>query len=532
MNRHRASAHTILLAALLLVDGAGCAMFPFPSKEPAVKFAGDSGQPTRQSASPPANSQARRPGHSSSQEKYGVRLTGYQASIQDDEPAKLPKPRTDEAAAEPVQGVTSGIGIEFGTALAMAAGQNPRVGLAQARIDEAYANLAASRAMWLPSIRAGGNYHKHEGRIQDVAGNIIETSRGSVYGGLGAFAVGAGSPAVPGVYANFRVSDAVFQPRIARAAASAREFAADATTHEVMLAAALAYVDLLDASQSRAIAEETLRNAQALADLTARFAKEGQGTGADSDRARSELAVRQNNVARADEAMQVASARLAELLSQDPTILLVPREPAIAPIDMQPRDMPAQDFVALGLTNRPELAECRHLVAEAVERLHRERLAPLLPSVLLGASYGTTGGGLGSRLDRFGDRADFDAVAYWELRNLGLGERAARRGAHSRIDQAQFEQVRVMDRVAREIVEAHAQSVQRYRQISTAQQGIAAARDSFRKNFERIREGQGLPLEALQSIQALDQAQREYLRAVTSYNQAQFSLTRALGWPN
>ncbi len=49
--------------------------------------------------------------------------------------------------------------------------------------------------------------------------------------------------------------------------------------------------------------------------------------------------------------------------------------------------------------------------------------------------------------------------------------------------------------------------------------------------MERIRNAKGLPLEALQSIQALNQSRQEYLRAVASYNEAQFRLHRALGWP-
>lgn len=513
-----------LLAALLLLAVGGCASTPYEPDKPFAFQAVAKSIGLAEAPKPePRAKQA-------SLEKYGVRRVGHQDPFRDDEPEKLPLPPSNQNL-ESVRGQPAGPEMDFGTALAMAVGQNPQVALAQAKIQEAYANLAASRALWLPSIRTGINYNHHTGRIQDVAGNIIETNRGSLYSGLGALAVGAGSPAIPGVYANFRVSDAVFQPRIAGEAAAAHEFAASAKAHEIMLATALAYVDLLEASQSRAIAEETRNNAQDLADLTARFAKEGQGTEADADRAKSELAVRQNNIARADEAMQVASARLAELLSQDPTTLLVPSEPTIAPIDLQPRDAAVQDLVARGLSNRPELAESRHLVAEAVERLRRERMAPLLPSVLLGMSYGTNGGGLRSDLIRFGDRTDFDAMAYWEVRNMGLGDRAARGGAKSRIDQAQLQQVRVMDRVAREVAEAHSQSVQRHKQIATAEQGISAARDSYRKTLERIRGGQGLPLEALQSVQALDQARREYLRAVTSYNQAQFTLTRALGWP-
>jgi outer membrane protein TolC len=49
--------------------------------------------------------------------------------------------------------------------------------------------------------------------------------------------------------------------------------------------------------------------------------------------------------------------------------------------------------------------------------------------------------------------------------------------------------------------------------------------------MERIRAGAGLPIEVLQAIQALDQARREYLRAVADHNEAQFRLHRALGWP-
>jgi outer membrane protein TolC len=85
--------------------------------------------------------------------------------------------------------------------------------------------------------------------------------------------------------------------------------------------------------------------------------------------------------------------------------------------------------------------------------------------------------------------------------------------------------------VAREIVEAQTQVTARRRQIDVAKEGITSAQQSYDRNLERIRNAQGLPIEVLQSIQALDAARREYLRAVVDYNQAQFRLQRALGWP-
>jgi outer membrane protein TolC len=330
---------------------------------------------------------------------------------------------------------------------------------------------------------------------------------------------------------NFHARDAIFQPRIADRVLGARRHAERAVLYDVLSDTALAYTDLIEAAQYEAVAQETLENTSGLAQLTASFAESGQGLAADADRARAELSLQQIEVRRAAENMQVASARLAQLLSQDPTQPLQPEEPAIAPIELIAGDLQVAELVATGLSNRPELAESRWLVSAAVERLRREQVAPLVPSVLLGLSYGTNGGGLGGDLDNFGDRLDFDAVAFWEIRNLGFGEQAARDTARAQVSQTRWQQVQLMDQVASEIVQAHAQVVARKEQIALAQQSIEAASDSYRRNTERIRNAQGLPIETLQSIQALNQSRRQYVRAVADYNRAQFALQRALGWP-
>lgn len=453
-----------------------------------------------------------------------------------DEPIALVQPLEILPPAEEVDAMASPSSagarpIDFGTALAIAAGENPQVAYSRQRINEAFAQLRAAEVLWVPSLRAGMNYNKHEGAIQDVAGKMIETSRGSVYTGLGAQAVGAGSPAVPGLIVNFHTKDAIFQPRISQQLLAASRQANRATTNDVLLDSALAYNDLLEAYEVEAVAADTLSNSERLAELTGDYARTGQGLPADADRAQAELATRQIESQRALEGVQVASVRLARLLSQDPTIAWLPQESGIAPIELAPAHCSLQELVATGLSNRPELAESRYLTGAAVERLRREKNAPLIPSVLLGLSYGGNGGGLGSDITNFDDRMDFDAVAYWELRNLGLGEQAARNDARARLEQARWRQVQVMDQVASEVAEAHAQVASRRVQIEQARTGIAAARESYRRNSERIQHGQGLPIEVLQSIQALDGAQRQYVRSVADYNRAQFRLQRALGWP-
>lgn len=409
---------------------------------------------------------------------------------------------------------------------------NPTVHFTRFRINEAYAQWQRARVLWLPSLRAGVNYNKHEGRIQDVVGDNIDTSRGAFYTGLGANAVGASSPSVPGIYANFHLTDAIFQPKIAAWVNSARQANSRAVTNDLMLQASHAYWELLSAEQELAISREILELAEHLSGLTDSYATTGQGLAADADRARTELALRRNDLTRAEENVVVTSARLAQLLSGDPTIQLQPLEPAIVPVDLVSLQQSIHDLVAQGLSNRPEIQENRALVCEAVERLEREKKAPLIPSILLGASYGGFSAGTGGNLNSFADRLDTDAIAYWEIRNLGLGERAARGEAGSRVDQSRMRQIAQMDLIAREIVETHAQVRARRKQIGVAREAVSVARNSYDKNIDRITNAQGLPIEALQSIQALSQAQREYLRVVVSYNQSQFALHRALGWPS
>lgn len=421
--------------------------------------------------------------------------------------------------------------IDLATAVHLAGSESLAVALAREQTREAAARVRAADALWLPSIRVGLNYNKHEGVIQDVAGNPINTSRGALYNGLGAGAVGAGSPVYPGLAANFHLADALIQPLAARQTAAARRDATSAAANDALLHGALGYLDLLAKAQELAIAAETRTRAQLLADLTADFARTGNGTLADADRARVELALRDIEVSRTKQAYDIARARLAEVLRLDPMLKLTPVEESVAVLSLIDEGVPVAEHVARGLSSRPELAEHRHLVCAAVERLRRERYAPLVPSVLVGASFGGFGAGLGGQIGGYSDRFDFDAVAYWELRNLGVGDQAARAAAQSQVNQARIRQLAVMDQIAREVVEAHAAVLSQREQVKSAQDALAASQDSYRRNVERIHGGEGLPIETLQAIQAWATAEREYTRAITDLNAAQLRLQRATGWP-
>lgn len=421
--------------------------------------------------------------------------------------------------------------IDLATSLALVAGQNPQVGFVQERVREAWGNVKAAEALWLPSLRAGVSYNKHEGNIQDVGGAIINVSRGSAFGGLGARAVGAGSPAIPGLYSQFHLADAIFKPIVAKRTMAARQHGVSATTNNEMLRAALAYTELVEAVERKRIASQTKAELKKLADLTASFAKRGQGNQADADRAKTELQLQDNVVTRADEAVHVASAKLAEVLNLDTTETLIPAEAAVIPVDLVSADNDVNALVQQAHSNRPELCENQFEIDAAWNSYKRERYSPLVPNVGLGVSWGGYAGGVGDTIGNQRDRFDFDALVYWEVRNLGLGESAARTSAKSRMHQSQFRRAKLGAVIRKEVAIAYAGVGSAAKQIIQAEAGVKSANDSLTRNFKRIREGQGLPLEVLQSIQALDAAKRERLNARAAYNRSQFRLHRAIGWP-
>ncbi len=424
------------------------------------------------------------------------------------------------------------IQLNLPTVLSMIGGQHPIVGFARWRVQEAYAALDRAKVLWLPSIQPGFSYHKHDGNYQASNGEIVDVNRNSLQYGLGAGATGAGTTNTrPGLVAQFHLADAIFQPEIAEKTAWARGHAASGVLNDQLRDAAIAYQDLLDAEQDLRIVEDSQKRTAVLAKITSDFAEAGEGLQSDADRLETELMLVNDRLVSARERVEVASANLAQTLSLDAGSLIVPLDATVVPLELASIDAEPAALIPIGLSNRPELKEAQALVAAACERYQREKYAPLVPSLLMGFSTGDFGGGLGTEVGDVGGRYDFDAVVTWEIRQLGFGESAACRETQALVEQAKFSKLRVMDQVAREIVEAHSQVVHRRRRIDITQRAIETAENSYERNLSRIKDGQGLPLEVLQSVRALEDARRAYLRAVIEYNAAQFRLQWALGWP-
>tara|TARA_R110002049_G_scaffold4601_5_gene32427 strand:+ start:613634 stop:615331 length:1698 start_codon:yes stop_codon:yes gene_type:complete len=453
----------------------------------------------------------------------GVSSDRFQIPAPPDTQTTLPQP-TSIGQGQPML-------IDYETALAMVGGRHPVVGFAQARVREAYAELTQAKAMWLPTIRAGVTYHRHDGNLQASGGAINDVDRSSLQAGLGAGAVGAGTTPRPGVVAEFKLSDAIFRPRVAQRTVWARQHAQTAAFQTQLQDVAIAYNSLLLAYQEIQVIQQSRERTNELAELTASYAEAGEGLQADADRMKTELNLIRSRLLEATEQQATAQNRLIEALSLDCVAEVQPADIQLTPIYIVDASIGRGELISVGLAHRPELKQLQCFVAATVEEYKRQKYAPFLPSVLMGVSQTGFGGGLGSTVNNVDSRTDLDLMAVWEVRNLGFGERAARSRAAAASHQAKYRQLQQMDRVAREVADGQTQIIHRGQQVTILQTAIDAATDSYQRNVSRIKDGEGLPLEVLQSIQALENAQLSYARAVARHNEAQFRLQWALGWP-
>jgi outer membrane protein TolC len=446
--------------------------------------------------------------------------------------AELPAVPASQPAERPLP-------INLLNALQLANVRSVDIEAAADSIRVAAALLEGAQVLWLPTITLGGDYNRHDGRIQDSTGNIADNSHSSGMLGLG---TGIGPAAI------LDVGQAIYAPLYARQQMRSRQADLQATSNNTLVAVTDAYFTVQQARGQLAGVTEAIRLNE---DLLARTRKLAPAIVPDLElfRAETELAHLRDSELLYREQWKVASAQLLQVLRLDPAAQVEPVEPPQLDIKLIDLKKPVDDLIPIGLTYRPELASQQALVQATLTLLRQERLRPLIPSVLfrgfstpvtgtLGAGY--FGGGTNSSFGDGGLRSDFDLQVLWQLNNLGFGNRALvhQREAENRLAIVQL--FRIQDLVASEVAQAYAQAQMAARRVEVTEKGLRSAVLSVNKNLDALSQTKGIgnqlvtlvrPQEVVAALQALLQAYIDYYTAVADANRAQFRLYRALGQP-
>ena len=201
--------------------------------------------------------------------------------------------------------------IDLGNALGLGGASHLQICLARERVVEAQADFLAAKTAWLPSLRFAVGWNKHDGRLQQTEGDVLEVSRNSLFvgggAGLGQAPLAGGSSGPSRLMANLSLSDVIFEPQVFNDLLSAHRANRSRVFNDSLTDIGIAYFDLFEAYGKLANAQVALGATAALLKLTTDFAREGAGSEADASRAQALHSAQQRVVDEADRRIAAAS---------------------------------------------------------------------------------------------------------------------------------------------------------------------------------------------------------------------------------
>ena len=258
----------------------------------------------------------------------------------------------------------------------------------------ALAERQAARALLLPYLNAGTNYHDHTGPLQRSNGTILKLTEQSLYFGGGARTVAAESVAIPAVNIFSPLTDAIFEPLAAQQRVVGARFNASDTANKVLLDVASLYIDLIGAEAileaRRVTAAESDRIADARWPPTPRPARGGSPT---PTAPRPTAGSSRSTSRRPRSGSPSPRPGWPSGSTSTPRPSSEPLAGPLEPLELIDPETPPEELIRAAVTRRPDLAAREALVSQAEYRVRQEKARPLLPTIWLGFSGGAFGGG-------------------------------------------------------------------------------------------------------------------------------------------
>src|SRR5947207_11962631 len=320
--------------------------------------------------------------------------------------------------------------IDLPTALRLANAQNLDIQIARERLKEAKANHESAVELFFPWVAPGAVYRRHENRIQDVVGNIIDADKQSY-------------PVGGAITAQMDLGDAVYKTLAAKQLVHAAGHALESQRQDSTLAAAQGYYDLAKAKAIVDVVKEALSISQDYQNqlhdaVAAGIAFKGDELRVQTQTERYQIALRQ-----ALEHQRVSAARLAQILHLDSSVELVPQDTDLVPLALVETNAPLDSLVQQALSSRPEVKQSQALVAAAREAKNGAVYGPLIPSVGAQAFGGGLGGGKNDSTGNFGGSEDYFVGIGWRIGPGGLFDSGRVHASTSRLETARLSEVYV-----------------------------------------------------------------------------------------
>jgi len=466
--------------------------------------------------------------------------------------------------------------INLATALRLADARPLVVVAAQASAWMSEADLQKAKVLWVPSLNLGFDYIRHDGYGPDFNRGINiptgenalgQNSPGSfgkpLNNNINIFFAGGGMTFTPSTPNYFyqptpagpllpspqmqALTDMIFEPLRARQSLNAARWDIQGAKNDALLMTAQAYFNVHKYRGQYAVAIDAVQRGRGLVADIAALSRD-LVSAVEIDRARNLLADLEQNAVFARQNWRMASAALTQILRLDPRAVVEPLESDHLQITLIDPQRSLDDLIPIGLTNRPELAKHQALVQATLVAIRREKLRPILPSVLFNGfetpyellqatAYGE---GSGGKMNLWSFRDDITPQVLWTPENMGLGNLAdikEQRGMASAMIVKLFQ---IQDSVAGDVTRAQADLQSAAARVVQSEREVRGALVNYNGNVEGLRQTKRFenvlqqifrPQEVVFALQLLMTAYDNYVTTVAEYNTAQFELFHALGYP-
>ncbi|MHB1425957.1 MAG: TolC family protein [Gemmataceae bacterium] len=494
-------------------------------------------------------------------------------------PLELPAPNDGEVLdlkPPPLEPGDLRFPINLATALRLADSRPINVAIAQASAWASEADLQKAKVLWIPSLNVGFDYIRHDGYGPDLNRGInIPTGENALgqnapgsfgkplnnninlfYGGAGmTFSPSTPNyfyqptpdvPLLPSPQMQF-LTDIIFEPLHAKQNLNAARWDIQGAKNDALYMTASAYFNVHRYRGMYAVSIDVVQRGRRLvADIDA--LRRDLVPSVEVDRARNLLADLEQHAVSARQYWRVASANLTRILRLDPRAVVEPLESDHLQITLIDPSRSLDDLIPIGLTNRPELAKHQALVQATLVAIRREKLRPLLPSVLINGfqtpyelfqamGYGE---GSGGKLNLWSFRDDVSPQVLWTAGHMGMGNLADIKAQRAMASQQIVQLFQVQDSVAADVTRAQADLQSAAARVVQAEREVRGALVNYNGNVEGLRQTKRFgnvlqqifrPQEVVFALQLLMTAYDNYITTVAEYNTAQFELFHALGYP-
>lgn len=408
--------------------------------------------------------------------------------------------------------------VDLRTVMKLAGANNDEIQLARAKHDEAVAESKQAWQRFWPALSLGAGYRGHDGRLQDIAGNVFNANKQQ-------YNVGTG------VMIDWSPGDIYYAALAAKQKALAAEHLAEKARIDIVTQSVERYYDLLAAEASMVIIEDDLQLTEDYAKQLGGAVTAGTAFRADLLRVKSQISRAKLAIRQGEEARDLAAARLAEILRLTPDAALRPAKSDLVPVRMMSGKGVAT-MISLAQQHRPEIQAAQAIHSSMNAEKDRARIAPMIPSVQAGYTVGGFGGGPGvggQQWGNFGRQQDFYVGLGWKIGPGGLFDSQRRNIANAREEGASLQTSQVRAAIGREVVEAATRSQSANDQIKINDEAVDAAEEMTKLAKERQASQIGVVLEYLLAREELTRARQSRVKAVTDFNKAQHALKRAVG---